>query len=222
MNGIHDMGGMAGFGPIEPERDEPVFHHDWERRVFAMGLATGGAFGPVDRARHAIERMDPATYLQTSYYEHWLAQIEMLAQELGVVSGEELASGVAHTGTPPEHEPPDGEMIAAFIKTGMPASRDTGRQNPRFAVGQSVRARNLHPRGHTRLPRYARGRVGIIERIHGTHAFPDTAAHDLGENPQPLYNVRFEATELWGPDRSHRDQVYIDLWEDYLEPIESD
>jgi nitrile hydratase beta subunit len=222
MNSIHDMGGMTGFGPVEPEPNEPVFHHDWESRVFAMGFATHGAFGPVDRIRHAIERMDPAEYLQTSYYEHWLVEIETLATELGMVSEEELASGVVKADTPLGTEAPDSEMIAAFVRSGMPATRDTGRQTPRFEVGQRVRARNIHPRGHTRLPRYVRGRIGIIEHIHGTHAFPDTAAHDLGDNPQPLYSVRFEATELWGSDHPQRDGVYVDLWEDYLEPTGSD
>jgi len=222
VNGIHDLGGMAGFGPVMAEADEPVFHHDWERRTFALLFTAMGAFGPADKFRHAIERMGALNYLQTSYYEHWLAAVEILAREVGVLSDEELATGVAAAAPPPEQAPPDGEMVAALIRTGMPVTRESGRQTPRFRVGERVRARNLHPGGHTRLPRYVRGRSGTIECLHGTHVFPDTLAHDRGENPQPLYGVKFAATELWGPDHPHRDHVYIDLWEDYLESADAE
>ncbi len=220
MNGIHDMGGMTVFGPVKYETNEPVFHQDWERRVFALNMAVLGVLGPVDRFRHAIERMNPVDYLETSYYEHWLAAIEMLAKELAVLSDEEIATGIVKSAQPPPQPPPDGEMIELIVKTGMPATRDSGRQDPHFNVGDKVRARNHNPHGHTRLPRYVRGRVGIIEQIYGTHAFPDTAAHDQGENPQPLYNVRFTASELWGPAQARQDNLRIDLWEDYLEPLQ--
>lgn len=216
MDGIHDLGGMMGFGPVEPEENEPVFHHEWERRVFAMNIAGMGVFGPVDRARHAIERIDPARYLNMTYYERWLDAIEMLAKEFGMLTAEEIASGVAQPAQAPSHPPANAEIIASLVAAGMPATRDDGRQQPKFGLGDRVRTRNLHPSGHIRLPNYVRGHVGVIERIHGTHVFPDTCAHDQGENPQPLYNVKFAASELWGPAAQRHEHVYIDLWEDYL------
>lgn len=217
MNGIHDMGGMAGFGPVEREDNEPVFHADWERRVFAMNIASLAFFGPVDRARHAVERMHPVDYLTTSYYEHWLAGTEILAKDFGYLTNEEIESGKLLVSTEMPHPPPDAEMVEGLVRGGMPATREDGRQEAVFKVGDKVRARNIEVRGHTRLTGYVRGKTGVIARLHGTHAFPDTAAHDQGENPQPLYNVRFEAAELWGDNVTRKDCVYIDLWEDYLE-----
>ncbi len=218
MNGIHDMGGMTCFGPIVREDNEPVFHADWERRVFAMNIASLAFFGPVDRARHAVERMDPVAYLTTTYYEHWLAGTEIMAKDFGYLTDEEIESGKAVGSRDTPHPPPDAEMAEGLVRGGMPATREDGRQEPVFKVGEKVRARNIEVRGHTRLTRYVRGKMGTITRLHGTHAFPDSAAHDQGENPQPLYNVRFEAAELWGDNVERKDCVYIDLWEDYLEP----
>lgn len=219
MNGIHDMGGMTCFGPVRREDDEPVFHADWERHVFALSNAALAYVGPVDRFRHAIERMDPVEYLTTSYYEHWLAGMETLLREFGYVTDEEIESGqVAHVKQPP-YPPPNAEMVEALVRGGAPASRYEGRMEPALKVGDKVRTRNLEVRGHTRLPRYVRGKVGVIAAHHGSHVFPDTLAHDLGENAQPLYTVRFEARELWGDNVERRDCVYLDLWEDYLEKI---
>ena len=219
MNGVHDMGGMTCFGPVVPEQDEPVFHSDWERRVFALNLAGTAFFGPVDRVRHAIERLEPGFYLSVSYYEKWLAAIELLTGEFGVLSDEEIRTGISVAPGPSREPPPDAEMIDAFIHHGDPVTRREGRVTSAFSVGDIVRARNVQPAGHTRLPRYVRGRLGQIAAVHGNHVFPDTNAHDQGENPQPLYNVRFSAEELWGPEASARDCVHIDLWEDYLEPL---
>ena len=216
MNGIHDMGGMTCFGAIRREDREPLFHADWERRVFGMNLVGMAFLGPVDRARHAIERMDPAEYLTSSYYEHWLAALVMLAKELGYVTDEELATGRVARVKPTPHPPLDAQQVEGLVRGGMPATRDTERK-PAFGVGYTVRARNLEITGHTRLPRYVRGRVGVVTALHGSHVFPDTAAHDRGENAHPLYTVRFEAKELWGDNVTRRDCVYIDLWEDYLE-----
>ena len=215
MNGVHDLGGMTCFGPVTIEQDEPVFHADWERRVLAITVVASGPLGSLDYRRHGIERIAPAQYLRSSYYENWLARVELLALETGLVTEEELASGKAeripdaHAATP--------EEIDIVIEHGRPADRSTGRTEPAFAVGKPVRARNIHPAGHTRLPRYVRGRLGTIHAIHGTHVFPDTNAHGKGENPQPLYNVRFAATELWGPAAASGDHLHIDLWEDHLE-----
>lgn len=219
MNGMHDMGGMTCFGPVRREEDEPVFHADWERRVFAVAHAALAFVGPVDRLRHAIERIDPVEYLTTSYYEHWLAGTETLLKEFGYVTDEEIESGrVAHVKETPQ-PPPNADMVEALVRGGAPANRHEGRIESAFKVGDQVRARNLEIPGHTRLPRYVRGKVGVIAAHHGSHVFPDTLAHDLGENAQPLYTVRFEARELWGDNVDRRDCVYIDLWEDYLKKI---
>lgn len=221
MNGIHDLGGMTCFGPVRREPNEPVFHTDWERRVFAMNLAALAFLGPVDRARHAIERMSAVDYLTTTYYEHWLAAIVTMAKDLGYVSDREIESGRTLVRKAPPHPPPNAEMIEGLIKRGMPASRQANRTVPAFKPGDRVRARNLDAKGHTRLARYVRGKIGVVKLCHGAHVFPDTAAHDRGENAQPLYTVRFEAKELWGDNVDRRDCVHIDLWEDYLEPAKS-
>lgn len=218
MNGIHDMGGMTGFGPVMRETDEPVFHTEWERCVFAMNMAVLAFLGPVDRFRHAIERMDPLEYLATSYYEHWLAAIEGVAKELGYLSDTEIEAGRAVTHSEMPHPPLDAATLEGLTRTGVPATREDGR-TPVFDVGETVRARNLNPASHTRLPRYVRGRTGVIAAVYGNHVFPDTVAHDRGEAPQPLYNVSFAAAELWGDDAPANDRVHIDLWEDYLEPV---
>ena len=210
MNSMHDMGGWTCFGPIEREEDEPVFHDEWERRVLALTIATSGLFGPLDKRRHELEKLDPVDYLSCSYYERWLARIERSAEQEGLTGKEEPAQGSG---------PPIGpDAMESVIREGRPANRATGRQEARFSVGDPVRARNLNPPGHTRLARYVRGRSGVIARIHGTHCFPDASAHGEGENPQPLYSVRFTAQELWGPAAPAGDQLFIDLWEDYLEP----
>lgn len=206
MNGVHDLGGLTCFGPVVPEADEPAFHEDWERRVFAMTLASlGGGLGPVDAFRHAIERMNGTEYLRTTYYEHWLAALETRAADRALAEA------------PRADEPLTVEGVEAAVPAGAPSERDEG-PAPRFAVGDRVRTLNLNPRGHTRLPRYVRGRVGVVASCHGNHVFPDTAAHDAGEAPQPLYSVRFEASALWGPEAPARDALYIDLWDSYLEP----
>lgn len=218
MNGVHDLGGMTCFGPVVAEEDEPVFHGDWERRVFAINVAAGGALGSLDYRRHGIERIAPAEYLRSSYYEKWLARVEILALETGLITEQELSSG--HAETQAGVTAPTIEALEAVIFNGRPADRDSGRLERKFSIGQTVRARNINPDGHTRLPRYVRGRIGKIHMIHGTHVFPDTNAHGKGESPQPLYNVKFAATELWGPAASRQDHLYIDLWEDYLETTE--
>lgn len=218
MNGIHDMGGMTCFGPIDPEADEPVFHHEWERRVFALSVAMGGMFGPIDRRRYLLEILDPTTYLRLSYYERWFARFDGAALAAGLVSEEEIAAGRAATIPADAPEPLSVDAMRAILREGRPVTRATGRQEARFVAGDRVRARNLNPPGHTRLPRYVRGRIGTVERHHGTHVFPDANAHGEGESPQPLYNVRFTARELWGPAAAPNDAVFIDLWEDYLEP----
>jgi nitrile hydratase subunit beta len=218
MNGVHDMGGMHGMGPIAPEPNEPVFHERWEARVYALNRAMGflGKWN-IDAGRHSRERIPPADYLRMSYYEKWLTGLIMLLKESGLATEVELESGRPSPGTvrarPALTYEEAAEVVAARGTFERPVNTP-----PRFAVGERVRAKKINPTGHTRLPRYARGNVGIVDRIHGAHVFPDTNAHFRGENPQHLYSVRFSARELWGKAAAARDAVYIDLWEDYLDP----
>lgn len=225
MNGVHDLGGMHGFGPVIAEPDEPVFHAEWERRAFALTLAMGAwKRWNLDMSRHARELMPPAAYLATSYYEHWLFGLELLLERHGFLARAETDARMREGGPP-------GARRAAAVRPGALRREDVPRllQNrrgarlddpvpPKFKVGDPVVARNLHPRGHTRLPRYVRGRRGVIDRDHGVFIFPDTHAAGLGRKPQHVYSVRFAARELWGPDAHPADAVYVDLWDDYLDP----
>jgi nitrile hydratase len=219
MNGVHDMGGLTCYGPVVREENEPVFHASWERHVFSMGVLVGGHSGTFDAFRHAIERMDPVHYLSSSYYEHWLAALETFAVEQGFISPEEFASGRAETKGNATKLPLPPEAVPHVVTRGSPCDRKEGRLLPCFKAGDRVRAKNLNPSRHTRLPRYARGKVGIIDRVYGTFVYPDTSAHGGGEQPQPLYCVRFDAIELWGPDAPRKDNLRVDLWEDYLEAV---
>jgi nitrile hydratase subunit beta len=229
MNGVHDLGGMHGFGPVEPEPNEPVFHAEWERRVFATSMATG-FFGTwnIDMSRHAREKMPPAEYLATSYYEHWLWGLERLLVEQGLLTPAEIESRVSELArgavapTAPA-KPPDtvrvlrpGE-VERLLSTGNPFRVDA-EIPPRFKAGDAVITRKINPLGHTRLPRYARGRRGTIDRDHGVFVFPDTNAARRDKKPQHCYSVRFTARELWGPEAAAAELVYIDLWDDYLDP----
>lgn len=215
MNGIHDLGGMHGMGPLGLEDGEPVFHHAWERRAFSLfaTLYVGGHFN-VDEFRHAIERMEPAHYLEGSYYEHWLHAFETLLVEKGAITADELA-GVAPATRPAKEYPVLTQAMVQPVVMGGASSRAADYVPGRFRVGDRVRARNMHPLTHTRLPRYARGRVGTIAMVHGAFATPDTMAHGQGAQPQQVYAVRFTAQELW--DSTHPDSVCIDLWDSYLE-----
>jgi len=217
MDGVHDMGGLADFGPVRAEPDEPVFHEEWQRRTFAMNMCALAFIGPVDRVRHSIERMDPVEYLTTSYYEHWIHALATLAEELGYVTAEELASGQASSTIQLPYPAPSADAMIGLLRAGVPATRDT-EASPAFKAGDKVRARTFEFAGHTRLPRYLRGKTGTVVAFRGNHVFPDTHAHDRGENPRPLYTVRFEAAELWGSNVQRRDCVHVDLWETYLEP----
>jgi nitrile hydratase beta subunit len=214
VNGVHDMGGMANLGAISPEADEPVFHHAWEGRVHAMTIASPTRSN-IDAGRHQRELIPGPEYLAMSYYEKWFRSLSELLVKHGVVTPQEMASGRADPavpkGTPrltPEQVEPAMTSPASYVRQGP---------QPAFAVGDEVRARNLNPPGHTRLPRYVRGRVGVIAAMHGAHVFPDSNAHAKDEDPKPLYTVRFTARELWGPDANPRDSVSLDLWEPYLD-----
>ncbi len=218
MNGIHDMGGMHGFGPIEREADEPVFHAPWEARLFAIRHAMG-AWGKwnIDGSRHAREIIPPAEYLRMSYYERWLAGLIAQMIQAGLVTREEVRSGRPAPGAA-RATPALAPAEVARVLARSPSLRDV-QIAPRFQAGDRVRAKNVHPTGHTRLARYARGKAGVVLRDHGVHVFPDTNAHGLGEQPRHLYSVRFEGRELWGDSAGPRDAVHLDLWESYLEPL---
>jgi nitrile hydratase subunit beta len=216
VNGIHDLGGMQGFGRVEREEREPVFHARWEGRVRAM-MTAGLRLGlyNLDEFRWALERMDPAQYLAAGYYEKWLSAIERLYVEKGVVTREELDDRLRHEGPPSgKGEQPGRRGVLTPAPSEPPG---TVREPPRFAPGDAVIARNIHPRTHTRLPRYARGKQGVVHRLHGAYVFPDRSAVGLGQHLEYVYSIRFDARELWGPDAPAHDRVHIDLWEPYLE-----
>jgi nitrile hydratase len=216
MNGVHDMGGMHNMGKVPYEKNEPVFHEAWEGRVYALNraAAAGGKWN-LDASRYEIELISPADYLRMSYYERWHARLVELLIKRQMVTRAEIQSGQPASGSPkttPVLKPGDISVVAP----GNP-ERPTAEVKARFAVGQRVRARNIHPAHHTRLPRYARGKQGVIVRLHGIFIFPDTNAHSEGENPGHVYSVRFASTELWGENASTRDSVHLDLWDEYLE-----
>lgn len=218
MNGIHDMGGMHGMGPIEIEPDAPVFHASWEGRVMALG-DTMGAWGSwsVDRFRYLRETIAPVDYLAKPYYEQWLMTFLRLFREDGLVSEAELASGRPDAGAPKREPKIRVEDIGRVAGREDTARREEGKA-PRFRPGDQIIARTISPTGHTRLPRYARGKRGVVDRDHGLFVFADTKAHGQGENPQHVYSVRFAARELWGGTAGPKDGVYLDLWDDHLDP----
>jgi len=215
MNGIHDMGGMQDMGPIKYEKNEPVFHATWEGRVYAMASAVQSTRKLRLGLRPPIENILPAEYLRMSYYELWLTSITERLVASDLVTRAELESGRAASGSTKALAVSPADAVAAIFR--VPARRQEAIV-ARFQAGQSVRARNLNPVTHTRLPRYARGRAGTIHRDHGVFAFMDTNAYGLGDKPQHLYSVRFSARELWGEQAAPQDAVYLDLYDDYLEP----
>lgn len=216
MNGAHDMGGMDGFGPVVPEANEPMFHAEWERRAFAITLAMARPGGwTIDMSRFARENRSPADYLSRSYYQIWLGGLEQLMDERGLVTADEIAAGKPLH--PRKDVPALGPAdVAPMLARGGPTER-AALAPARFAVGDRVLAKEMHPHGHTRLPRYVRGRVGVIELLHGAHVFPDSSAAGAGEQPQWLYTVTFDGAELWGSDAEPGLRVSVDAWESYLE-----
>ena len=215
MNGVHDMGGMQGLGRIEPEPEGHAFHADWEGRVHAMTVASPTRSN-IDAGRHQRELIPGPEYLRMSYYEKWFRSLSDRLAGLGFVKPEELASGRADPDAP-KATPRllAGDVDAALSRRGSYVREMAA--PTQFKPGDRVRARNIHPAGHTRLPRYVRGRTGVILSINGAHVFPDSNAHGKGEDPRPLYTVRFTAQELWGEAANPRDSVSLDLWEPYLE-----
>jgi nitrile hydratase len=217
MNGPQDMGGLHGFGRVEPEAGEPAFHADWERRALALTLAMAIPGGwNLDMSRAARERIPPADYLRMTYYEIWLAGLERLLAERGLVRSEEIAAGRSLVPPRPVSRILAADQVAARLAAGNGTERPASRPAA-FKEGDAVRARNMHPVSHTRLPRYVRGHAGTIERVHGCHVFPDSNAAGTGENPQWLYTVRFDGRALWGDDTDPTIKISVDAWEPYLE-----
>jgi nitrile hydratase len=204
-------------GPVLHEKDEPVFHSAWEGRVYAINVAVG-AFRKwnLDAWRHQIELLPPVDYLRMTYYERWLQINEQLLVKHGLITPRELASGVPDPGAPKATPALTAAVAAGPRSRSIPSSHQP-EVLPEFKIGDRVRARNINPLGHTRQPRYARGKVGDIWRDHGVYTFPDTNAHFEGEKRQHVYSVRFSARELWGAQASIRDFVHFDMWDDYLE-----
>ncbi|QDL35986.1 nitrile hydratase subunit beta [Rhodoferax sediminis] len=221
MNGVHDMGGLQGFGPVQPEANEPLFHFEWERRALAITLAMG-ATGQwnIDLGRSARESLPPAVYLASSYYEIWIRALEVLMLQRGLVSPRELRSGQLLVPPAPVAYVLQAGNVAAALASGSPADRRASAP-ARFAPGDRVRAKNMHPVGHTRLPRYVRGHLGTVQAVRGCHLFADRHA----SQPLPpfdttadwLYTVVFDGRELWGPQADAAVQVSVDAWEPYLE-----
>lgn len=219
MNGAQDLGGQHGMGPVEPERDEPYFHAEWEKRALGLTLSCG-AFGAwtIDESRHARESLAPATYLSASYYEIWMRGLETLLQRHGFVSPAELAAGqMLEKGRDPKRIL-TAEMVPGVLARGGPCDRPAP-DAPRFAAGDRVRTKNFNPETHTRLPRYARAKQGIVEAVQGAFVFPDDNAHGKGENPQWVYTVVFDGGEIWGEGADPTLTVSIDAWESYLERV---
>ena len=218
MNSGHDVGGMQGFGAInaEAEGEEPAFHADWERRAFAICVSLWSIQPwPSDRDRYAIEQQHPVDYWRNSYYENWLAGLERLLVEYDVVSADELHSGNSQGLAPSALR--DARLTLAQVHQAGEESADVPVENAivaKFKAGDRVRAVNHHPIGHTRAPRYIRGKVGVIDVVHGEQVFADKNADGIREL-QTVYAVRFEARELWGTSAKHA--VYVDLWDDHLE-----
>jgi nitrile hydratase subunit beta len=222
MNGVHDMGGLQGFGPVQREVDEPLFHADWERRALGLTLAMG-ATGQwnIDLSRAARESLPPAVYLSSSYYEIWIRGLEKLMLQRGLVDIDELGGDQVLQAPVPVRHVLRREQVDAALARGTPATRPETAP-ARFVVGDRVLARNRHPKGHTRLPRYVRGHIGVIERVHGSHVFADRHAATapgapFDDRPEWLYTVTFDATTLWGDSAEAGTQVSVDAWEPYLE-----
>ena len=222
MDGIHDLGGMHGFGRVEADPAERGFHARWEAHVVAcMQAGLAWPIFNIDEFRHSRERLEPARYLEASYFEQWLEAVCRLLVEKGVVSREELEARTRFFQTHPESDaltavaprdpPPRAGVREATFRRAVSVP-------PRFQPGDPVVTRNMHPVGHTRLPRYARGKRGAVASVQGAWVFPDANAHGLGEAPQHLYSVRFDGSELWGDSAETRAAVYLDLWESYLDP----
>ena len=216
VGGVHDMGGVPGYGAVEPEPDAPVFHDEWESRVFGLVFSVKGAF-----SRHTLESLDPEVYL-SGYYRRMMAALERGLVERGALSADEVEARAAHFRDNPGARPTrrvDPELTEV-VRAGSYRQRQLRRETPGppvFAVGDSVRTRTIEHGGHTRLPLYAQGKRGTVVAVYGAYDFPD----DEDAPAQHLYSVRFESEELWGDSAEPGASLYIDMWEGYLEPVDA-
>jgi nitrile hydratase beta subunit len=206
VDGVHDLGGLDGFGPVEHEESEPPFSADWERRTFRMIIGSIGSLGgPGGKFRHSIERMDAAHYLASPYYEHWLTGVTTLFVDAGVTTQQDLDQRAG------------GRFPLSRPDRGLLPDDLSSRTTPRYAIGDVVQVREWHPSGHTRAPRYVQGKTGTIVRIDPAANVPDIEAHGGGSVADPLYSVRFTSRELWGDGGADREVVHVDLFERYLQ-----
>jgi nitrile hydratase len=218
MNGPHDLGGQMGFGAVAPEAEDVRFHEEWEKRALALTMAVGGmGLWNIDASRYAKETMPPAQYLGSSYYQRWILALEKMLLAHRMVTAAELSAGRAIDPPNPAGRRLDAQQVLAAYERGGDYVRQCT-VPARFAVGDAVLTRNDHPITHTRLPRYARGRRGRVDYVHGVHILPDTMAHGLGENPEWLYSVSFAAGELWGAQGDPTVRTSVECWESYIEP----
>lgn len=228
MNGVHDLGGTDGLGPVPVEKDEPIWHADWEKAAFGMfSMPFRAGFFGVDEFRYGIEQMHPAAYLLSPYYEHWAHAAEHYGVAKGVLDPAEIERRTQHFLAHPDEPLPDRaepdllEFVNTAVRHGAPARRASDKQ-PAFAVGDRVTVIHDSPKGHTRKARYIRGKTGVIEMSHGTFIYPDSAGNGLGDDPRHVYTVKFTNSELWGPEAAEPNAaVYFDVWETYIVPERS-
>jgi len=223
MNGVHDMGGLQGYGPVPIEAKEALFHNPWERRALGLTVARGASgLWTSDLARSARESLPPLDYVQGPYYAIWIKALQNLLIERGLITEGELALGQAITPAVAGVRVLQAAEVDAALAKGSPTNRPST-QAPRFAVGQRVRALKLNPQGHTRLPRYVRGHVGTVVLQHGSHVLPDQHVNNMlppfEGAAEHLYTVVFAGTELWGPQAEAGHQVSVDAWDSYLEAV---
>jgi nitrile hydratase beta subunit len=218
VNGGQDLGGTHGHGPVVPEPNEPVFHAEWEKRAFALTLAMGMPGGwNIDMSRFARENRDPAEYLSMSYYQIWFAALETMLKQRDLVADDEISAGHSLHPAKPVKRVLSPDDVRKVLHRGGPTEREANTA-PLFKEGERIRAKNINPLTHTRLPRYVRNHVGTIERVIGFHVYPDSNSRGAGEDPQWLYCVRFDSRELWGDNADPTVKVSVDAWEPYLEP----
>jgi nitrile hydratase subunit beta len=225
MNGVFDLGGTDGLGPVVVPEDEPIFRAEWEKAAFALfSMCFRAGFFGVDQFRHGIELIDPAVYLKSPYYEHWVHTVEHFGEKLGKLDLAELERRTTYYLEKPDAPLPehaDDPDLLAFVEAVVPAGASAKRESDkvaRFTVGDKVRVIRSAPKGHTRRARYVRGAVGEVVLAHGTFIYPDTAGNDLGECPEHVYTLRFTNEELWGAEAAEPNgSVYFDVWDPYIE-----
>lgn len=225
MNGVHDLGGTDGLGPVPVPESEPVYHEEWEKAAFAMfSMCFRAGFFGVDAFRYGIEQMHPAAYLLSPYYDHWAHAVEHYGVAKGVLDEAEIDKRMQffleNPDAPmPEREDPDLlAFVDGVVKSGAPAGRPSDKV-AKFAVGDLVTVVDDSPHGHTRKARYIRGKTGVVEMAHGTMIYPDSAGNGGDDAPEHVYTVKFTNEELWGSEAAEPNGVvYFDVWEPYITP----